>query len=337
MPAKSLPPVTLIVALFYLTVVGAVAGVVAWRTVAPSAPTLLRYEPLEPQAKAYVPGGRSCDPGAPPRMSGGQTAKPAVDPDDCAEMAETHRLVASDLVQQTRAAQAAEQTARLSYDQARIAAYQTILNVLTLFATAIAGAAAFAAANYAKWAAKEGARSANAADEAVKIARLSDRPHLLFDLKVVSGSAANIAVEDGVEVSPWHLQYTIKNYGNSPAWISRIVFDAQAIEKSLVRRGIAITPVYPKKSDIFRILAPGETITQEDGWAQSYVKLSPDDNSAVFSNAKRLALYGLIEYSDAHSMNHVNRFGYWVIAHLGDRQRALAINIPPFDVFWEYT
>lgn len=129
----------------------------AWR-LQPEQPYLPRYQPTDPKAAGYQAGGRDCSPASltAVRDVGKRTAKS----DDCADKAEDYRLKADDLIQQTRAADAAQSQARSAYEQGWLALWATLGGLWTLIAAGLAAA-------YARDAARESKRSADAAEAAI--------------------------------------------------------------------------------------------------------------------------------------------------------------------------
>lgn len=125
----------------------------AWR-LQPDKPDLPNYQPTIASSNNYQAGGSQCSPKAIAAISdeGKRTAKR----DDCAYQAEDYRLKSDDLIQQTRAADAAQSQARSAYEQGWLNLWATLGGLWTLIAAGLAAA-------YARDAAKEGRRSADAA------------------------------------------------------------------------------------------------------------------------------------------------------------------------------
>lgn len=119
-----------------------------WFQLQPREPDLPAYEYVERHAYGYYPGGRSCQPEVLTTIRDGRKA--AAERERCSEEAENHRLQSEDLIQQARAANAAEAEARTSYELAWMGLYGTIGGFLTLIAAG--GAALYA---------REAARAAN--------------------------------------------------------------------------------------------------------------------------------------------------------------------------------
>ena len=136
-------------------VLGIAASIYLGLTLKPEKPNLPRYEPFDSQNGSYQPSASQCSPAA--LLAIRDVRKRAAKSDDCADKAEDYRLKADDLIQQSRAADAAQVQAILAYDQAWVALWATLGGLWTLIAAGLAAA-------YARDAAREGWRSANAAE-----------------------------------------------------------------------------------------------------------------------------------------------------------------------------
>ncbi len=135
----------------YRGVVLAVAGLVllilglavGW-SLQPRQPELTSNASYQTIAADYKPGGRNCEPSRLKELpSDRERAKHT---ETCQEAAEQHRLTSNDLIQQRRAADAANAMAILTYEQTGIAAWGMALGFVTM-------GAAIAAAFYARSAA----------------------------------------------------------------------------------------------------------------------------------------------------------------------------------------
>jgi len=116
-----------------------------------------RYEHAERGNPNYQPGGRRCQP---PILAAIRDRREAAsERERCAKEAEDHTLQSHDLIQQTRAADAAQAQAHLSYEMVWMGVYGTIGGFLTLLAAA-------AAAFYARDAARAGNKSLEHSKEA---------------------------------------------------------------------------------------------------------------------------------------------------------------------------
>lgn len=132
----------------------------------PKNPILPKYDYAHVRNDNYRPGGQKCDPAM---LAGGRQGKGNSRKDDaCAREAEEYRLATDGLLQQARAANAAEVQAEFTRQQLLTAWVQTIGGLLTL-------CAAVAAAWYAKGAADAARQSL---DHAQTIGDLQVRPYL---------------------------------------------------------------------------------------------------------------------------------------------------------------
>lgn len=128
------------------------AALLGW-SLYPKQPNISGNSGYQEEHPGYIAGGAGCQPGEIDRLvEGRERARKAI---ACQEAEEQHRLQANDLVQQRRAADAADAVTILTYQQTRIAAWGVGLGFLTM-------AAAVAAALYAKKAAEQAERSAQA-------------------------------------------------------------------------------------------------------------------------------------------------------------------------------
>lgn len=131
-----------------------IAGAALAWALYPEQPELSGNAAYQEQQPGYRAGGSDCLPAEIAELRGRQRARRAV---ACQEAEEQHRLAANDLIQQRRAADAADASAVLTYQQTRIAAWGVFLGFVTM-------AAAIAAAWFAR-------RAAVATEETVGIAR----------------------------------------------------------------------------------------------------------------------------------------------------------------------
>lgn len=134
---------------FILAVVGVLIGsALIWAYLKPPYPSLPTEEYQKAADGKYSPGSPACYPS---RLDSLSKREASDERYRCEQGAEEHRLKSDDLVQQTRAADAAYVMAGLSYNQSLMMLAGTILGLLTLVS-------AFAAVLYAK-------RAATAAEE----------------------------------------------------------------------------------------------------------------------------------------------------------------------------
>lgn len=169
----------------------------------PGQPNLPAYEHAERGNEDYQAGGSRCQPSVLTAMRDSRDA--ASQRERCAKEAEDHRLQSNDLVQQARAADAAQAQARLAYDVAWMVVYGTIAGFLTLLA---AGAAAF----YARDAARAGKESL---EHAQGVSHAELRPWIQISLRASSG------YNNPEKVSLYCLA-TLKNLGRTAAQEVRV-------------------------------------------------------------------------------------------------------------------
>jgi hypothetical protein len=139
----------------------------AWIIFSPAPPNLPAYNYSNAAHADHYPGGPSCKPAALAALSGVQAATERI---RCADAAEEYRLKASDLAQQTRAADAAQASVALGF----VAIQITLLGLIIGFLTMVA---ALFAARYAKKAADSARDSHNLQEKALQI---QTRPFLVI-------------------------------------------------------------------------------------------------------------------------------------------------------------
>ena len=139
----------IILAVGLITAIAVVIGVLTW----PVVPSLKRYSYQRPDTEDYRPGGRDCEPNTLATIR--DRRQRLSQADACAEKAQSYRHDRNDLVQQTRAADAAKAQAQVASQGLWTAWFQTIGGFMTL-------AAAMAAAIYARETARIGNSTYNA-------------------------------------------------------------------------------------------------------------------------------------------------------------------------------
>ncbi|MCC4256724.1 MULTISPECIES: hypothetical protein [Sphingobium] len=166
----------------------------------PEQPNLAGNAGYQGQAADYRAGGYDCQPQAIDALPRRKREERAV---SCKEAEEEHRLKTDDLIQQRRAAQAAEASSILTYQQ-------TVIGALGLAFGFVTMVAAIGAAIYARYAANETRRGADYAERGLKFvaeANAADiRPYLFID-KVTADE-----IDDQIVVTFW-----LRNYGRMPA------------------------------------------------------------------------------------------------------------------------
>lgn len=154
---------------FVFTALGCVSvAILLWLAFLPREPYLPFDGNPEAQAADYYAGGSNCRPDVLARVRGKEAAS---ERDRCAESAEQHRLQSNDLIQQTRAADAAQESAWMAYEATRIALAGLLGGFLTIIA---AGFAAY----YARRAYLETKRTADLAKDTLEI---ETRPFLFLE------------------------------------------------------------------------------------------------------------------------------------------------------------
>lgn len=190
-----------------LTLVGFVAAgllvgyglaVLLW----PGTPSLPDYGWQETATSGYQPGGRSCEPAQIRALR--TNAERASKSEACEQAAEQHRLDTNDLIQQTRAANAATEAVWIAEWQSKATVFGLIVGFFTL-------AAATAAAIFAKQAADETRRSAEAAESAVAVTQRIGEAQVRCYMSMTS-AVIGVAENGLITIQP-----VMKNYGQSPA------------------------------------------------------------------------------------------------------------------------
>lgn len=198
----------ILIAIGFGGIIACIIGIVTW----PNTRDLDQFVYSDAQNQEFRPGGSECEPKAIAsiRDSGAR----AIKADDCAQSAEDYRQNTSDLVQQTRAANAAEAQAAIANQSIWMAWFQTLGGFITL-------CAAVAAAVYARDAAKEGRNSATTARDHYEAMRKIEAP--VIDLKFRESPTFFI------ENEKLHLKFGINivNIGRSSAWISAVHIESQ--------------------------------------------------------------------------------------------------------------
>lgn len=219
----------------------------------PEPPALLGDATYQPESVTYMPGGLACDPA---RLDLVPEPARVVLADACAEIREQHRLAENDLLQQRRAATAAERAASLSFSQTWIALVGLLVGTVTLAAAGVAAYFSGVAAAASRDAARQAEISANHADSAAEIARETlkleketsrkqTRPYVVYleaDLKARDDEAGRWAL----------LRLDIENCGTTPAIVV-------AVSWSCYKQGKTPgTELHQGKVDVTRILIGSE-------------------------------------------------------------------------------
>lgn len=193
-----------------------------WIGFSPQQPELPNYHHSQSPIANHTPGGSGCRPEAIAALAREQVIAERI---RCAEAAEEYRLKTSDLIQQTRAADAAEANVTLSY----IAAQLTLLGLIIGFLTMVA---AGAAVYYSRRAYIQASRSFE----------MTARPFLYLD-RIIFSIGDNI---DDTRTCEAH--FVVKNSGNTPATNIR-VYNSQM----MIGKGSSITDSPFEDEDALRL------------------------------------------------------------------------------------
>jgi len=193
----------LLVAVGLVAVIAAAIAAITF----PRVPALKAYSYGEPGNAHYRPGGGKCEPSTLAAIADLKVRLSQAD--DCQKQAEEYRQNTSDLIQQIRAADAAEAQAQIASQGLWTAWFQTIGGFITL-------AAAIAAAVYARDAAKETRRSA-------EIAEANYRAFVRFESAVITvkfEGAPSFFSEDGKR----YIRFKIicSNKGRTAAFVTGV-------------------------------------------------------------------------------------------------------------------
>lgn len=197
--------------IFLVIGLAVVGSPLLWFALQPGKPNLPVYEYAERGSPNYQAGGSRCQPSVLATTMDRREA--ASQGERCAKEAEDHRLQSNDLVQQARAADAAQAQALLAYKMTLMGVFGTIAGFLTLLA---AGSAAY----YARGAAREAKRNADFTEGANEISRETAQAQLRpwitcadFSIHPFTDSIVNeVLIKRGL-MGALH----IKNTGANPA------------------------------------------------------------------------------------------------------------------------
>lgn len=181
----------------FFAVAGCIAlGVILAILLQPKPVRLTGNSGYQEQAAQYHAGGYDCEPSVIAALRKGERPRRAI---ACQEAEEQHRLTANDLIQQRRAADAAEASSVFAFQQTKIAAYGMALGLITMIA-------AIAAAFYAREAAKA---AREGLEHAAHTSQAELRAYLRSESEVVSREPEN--------TSKFRAMVVIKNAGATPA------------------------------------------------------------------------------------------------------------------------
>lgn len=232
---------------------------------APDPPHLPQYPSPNPQERDYRAGGAECEPAIVHNLPVNRNG--ANQRGYCADKAEEHRQAEADLVQQTRAADAAQEGAKLAFYQAEVMLWGTVLGFCTLVA-------AVAAAWYAREAAK-------ASGQALKDAHSAERPYVYFyRTNKVRDRARRVKAICGV---------TFINAGRTAAHVTHLTVRHKLSDAPPDPRGLALER-YPPSSAIF---------ADQEWPLKGEVPLRIDGCELRRADGLRHFAYGRMVYKDA--------------------------------------
>jgi len=204
-----------------------------WAVGAPNLSTLSVYSYKNPENSEYLTGSEACQPKRSSAIRDGRKAERQRDA--CTKEADDYRLAKNDLIQQTRAANAAEAQANLAAQAVWLSFLQTIGGFLTLVAAA-------AAALYARVAATETRRSADIADRmawdtAVAVQAAVEGNNASRRANEISEDTAKRQLRAYVGIDSAHIRFLkvgtddanrrveieIKNFGQTPAVVESVI------------------------------------------------------------------------------------------------------------------
>lgn len=212
----------------------------------PAVPTLTDYGEANPRNGNYAAGGSECQPAVLAAISDRRERLSRADA--CAKEAEDYRQNTADLIQQTRAADAAQAQADIASQQLWAGFFQTIGGFLTL-------CAAVAAAFYARDAAREGKRSADLADdelaESRKLTAAQLRPYVAI---AESGQSDGKPFNRESEIS-----FIVKNFGQTPATNVRLSVASALVKEPMGDFQVQLDGRYGD----YGLIAPGDFRTEQ--------------------------------------------------------------------------
>lgn len=213
-----------------------VAALMLW-LLQPKDPELLLYKPDDAKTAGYQADATNCSPEA--LASIRNVRKRSAQRNDCADKAEDHRLKTDDLIQQTRAADAARAQAISAGYQSRLALWATVGGFLTLVAAGLAAA-------YARDAAKEGKTANQIARHASEVSANSLRPRIIVSAdkeKLSDGNASFIVYATNLGKEDCVIEYFLAEWRKTDDFgeVSGYVAGYQQI---IVRAGATVDIAY---------------------------------------------------------------------------------------------
>jgi uncharacterized membrane protein len=231
----------------------------------------------------YQPGGAGCTPVAIAQMRA--NAQGQVQRDRCAAIAEDYRLAQLNAAQQAHSADMAEGGVKVAFGQAKIGFAQTV-------ATILAFGSALGAAYYAREAAREGRRSADAAQTLLTD---FERPWV-----VMIGNSFDRGTGATEGPNGWQLKLWMKNIGRSPAALEW--YEIAVAERSKL-------PATPDYSNTERQYFP-DTLAASEEWAGGNFTHSLLAAGVGSDESTNYVIYGRLIYRKLSGGRHETRFIY---------------------------
>lgn len=236
----------------FLTSIGLVAAgamAIGWFTY-PKSPSLKSFEYGQPRNEKYHPGGQDCYDG---NLNSIRDSKIRINKSQiCDKEFEEYRQSSDDLIQQTRAANAAEAQTTIASQALWMGWFQTIGGLITL-------AAAAAAAIYARSAAIESRRAAN-------VAGSSHDALISAERAIIRVTNIGMAVTD----TSTDIVLSVKNYGRSPAVVLRSTYVHNPMKLSpgvgFLDNDSSLRVLVPHGGDAVNILIGSEQFSKVKQW-----------------------------------------------------------------------
>ncbi len=254
----------------------------------PSPAVMPTYQFEAAREKPYTPS--VCSAGANDKMA--SPAKRQSAASACAKESEEYRLSTNDLIQQTRAADAAREQALIATQNLWLSYMQMIGGFLTLIA---AGLAAF----YAREAAKETRRSADAAHDDLahsrEVSELQMRPYVKF----TAGNATLRTVLD--ETHPNRIGFGLHffNVGETPAIDSTVKYFVRLKFPSGLHQNLFECRDWQRASTVVR---------GDQDQIFTTVALTDDEYEIFDNRGVEIECLGEMKYNDIYGMVHHHSF-----------------------------
>jgi hypothetical protein len=288
-----------------IVLISLLAAAIAYAILKPEPPKFAGEEGYQEISRTYQAGDPGCQPSALKSLKPKQAERRKY---ACADAAEQHRFNANNLIEYRRAADAADASARFSYQQTRITVVGALLGIMTM-------AAAIIAAVFAGMAAYETNRGANAAENALEE---TDRPHMLLtEMKI-----------DGLQLLPreeqLNLTYKFINHGKGPAWMQKV-----GVYLVLCDIGEVV-----EIDDTSIVLNATNWTIAPDNWygttKPTVVTVPVEKQNSVIAGTTDLFVIIWITYLDSGKRLHEHRI---VMQYQTINDRLIPVNSP----YWRYT